>query len=58
MMFGNLIEIRGDKIDNVIESAPPQTFIIIHIYDEVCVCVCPHGHFVSNKSNKYSLIDL
>ena len=35
MMFGNLIEIRGSKIDNVVEAAPPQTFIVIHIYDEV-----------------------
>ncbi|CAI8012342.1 Phosducin-like protein [Geodia barretti] len=35
MMFGNLIEIRGSKIDNVVETAPPQTFIVIHIYDEV-----------------------
>ena len=34
-MFGNLIEIRGSKIDNVVETAPPQTFIVIHIYDEV-----------------------
>ncbi|CAI8012343.1 Phosducin-like protein [Geodia barretti] len=35
MMFGNLIEIRGSKIDNVVETAPPQTFIVIHIYDEM-----------------------
>ena len=41
MMFGNLIEIKGSKMDNVVETAPPQTFIVIHIYDEVCVCgVC------------------
>lgn len=35
VIFGNLLEIRGSKLDSVIESAPPQTFVIIHIYDEI-----------------------
>jgi hypothetical protein len=35
VMFGNLIEIRGSRYDNVVETAPPQTFIVIHIYDEL-----------------------
>lgn len=35
VMFGNLIEIRGSKIDNVVETAPPQTFVVIHIYDDM-----------------------
>ncbi len=33
--FGNLVEVRGDKYDHYIENSPPQTFVIMHIYDEV-----------------------
>lgn len=35
VMFGNLIEIRGSRFDNIVETAPPQTFVVIHIYDEM-----------------------
>ena len=34
-MFGNLTELRGDKYAVAIDSAPPDVFVIIHIYDEV-----------------------
>ncbi|XP_064399914.1 phosducin-like protein [Halichondria panicea] len=38
--FGNLVEVRGDKYDHYIENSPPQTFVIMHIYDEfVSVCL-------------------
>lgn len=32
--FGNLLEIRGDKFADVIDNAPSNVFVIIHIYDE------------------------
>ena len=35
MLFGNFLEIRGDKFDDVIESVADETFLVIHIYDEV-----------------------
>ena len=35
--FGNLLEIRGDKFADVIDNAPSDVFVIIHIYDEVSV---------------------
>ena len=35
VIFGNLVEVRGDRYANIIDSAPPQTFIIMHIYDEI-----------------------
>ena len=35
VIFGNLVEVRGDRYANTIDSAPPQTFVIMHIYDEV-----------------------
>lgn len=34
--FGHLVEVRGDKFDTYIENSLPQTFVIMHIYDEVC----------------------
>ena len=43
--FGHLVEVRGDKYDTIIDNALPQTFIVMHIYDEVC-CECTH-HVVS-----------
>lgn len=34
IIFGNLVEIRGDKYASIIDSAPPTTLVIIHIYDD------------------------
>ena len=42
VIFGNLVEVRGDRYANIIDSAPPQTFIIMHIYDEVRLHTQPH----------------
>ena len=33
--YGNLFEIRGDKYADVIDNAPKDVIVIIHIYDEV-----------------------
>ena len=33
--FGNLVEVRGDKYATVIDGAPKDIFVLIHIYDEV-----------------------
>jgi hypothetical protein len=39
-IFGNLTELRGDKFTNAIDSAPPEAFVVIHIYDEFIInCV-------------------
>lgn len=35
VIFGNLVEVRGDKYANIIDSAPPKTFVVMHIYDEL-----------------------
>lgn len=32
--YGNLFEIRGDKYADVIDNAPKDVIVIIHIYDE------------------------
>lgn len=37
MLFGNFLEIRGDKFDDVIESVSDETFLVIHIYDDFVV---------------------
>lgn len=34
-IYGNLTEVRGDKFASAIDSTPPDTFVIIHIYDDV-----------------------
>ena len=33
--FGNLVEVRGDKYDLLIDKSPPGVIVIIHIYSEV-----------------------
>lgn len=32
--FGNLVEVRGDKYDVLIDNSPPGVMLIIHIYNE------------------------
>lgn len=39
--FGNLIEVRGDKYATVIDGAPKEIFVVIHIYDEM-IPGCQH----------------
>ncbi|KAL5515158.1 hypothetical protein EMCRGX_G000286 [Ephydatia muelleri] len=34
VLFGNLVEIRADRYASIIDTAPPQTFVVMHIYDE------------------------
>jgi len=41
VIFGNLVEVRGDKYANIIDSAPPKTFVVMHIYDEVRLNIPP-----------------
>lgn len=33
--FGNLVEVRGDKYDVLIDNCPPGVLLIIHIYNEM-----------------------
>ena len=35
VIFGHLLEVRGDKYATVIDTAPSQTLVLLHIYDEV-----------------------
>lgn len=39
--FGNLVEVRGDKYATVIDGAPKDIFVVIHIYDEM-IPGCQH----------------
>ena len=42
VLFGNLVEIRADRYASIIDTAPPQTYIVMHIYDEVRLsCATP-----------------
>lgn len=34
VLFGNLVEIRGDRYASIIDSAPSEAYVIMHIYDE------------------------
>lgn len=34
VIFGHLLEVRGDKYATVIDTAPSQTLVLLHIYDE------------------------
>ena len=44
-MFGNLTELRGDKYASAIDSAPPDVFVVIHIYDEVILLLLVTHHY-------------
>ena len=48
--FGNLVEVRGDQYATIIDAAPKEIFVVIHIYDEVCAyshMPCAHFHVES-----------
>lgn len=35
LVFGSLMEVRGDKYASVIDLANPDTTVVLHIYDDV-----------------------
>ena len=48
VLFGNLVEIRGENYAVTIDDAPANTFIVLHIYDEVCPYIMDVAYAIRN----------
>ncbi|XP_019851966.1 PREDICTED: phosducin-like protein [Amphimedon queenslandica] len=55
-MFGNLTELRGDKYAVAIDSAPPDVFVIIHIYDEFFITCVKLNRCLADLAKKYPTV--